>query len=211
MKKESSASLVNSSASQPRALYTVSSSSISLYHYYVLLYCTYELTLYEFFKASYHCGFRQHFDGRKINVKDFVRILRSTVASKNRLGLSTHTRPSTSDARCQCALVETTTSVCTNHSVRSLHLSNAWNPVRRRDIRRASSAWVHVNAHFQNGTAARRIRSLTERARTMLIHAKRRWLEAIETSLWPFAFWHAGQVHNHLPSKLPSKEDPRGR
>ena len=41
-----------------------------------------------------------------------------------------------------------------------------------------------VNAHFQNGVAERRIRELQDHARCMLIHANRRWPEAITPSLW---------------------------
>ena len=44
-----------------------------------------------------------------------------------------------------------------------------------------------VNAHHQNGVAKKRIRDLQEAVRAALIHAKQRWLEAIKTSLWPYA------------------------
>jgi len=44
-----------------------------------------------------------------------------------------------------------------------------------------------VNAHFQNGVAERRIRELQDQARTMLIHANKRWPEAINVHLWPYA------------------------
>jgi hypothetical protein len=37
-----------------------------------------------------------------------------------------------------------------------------------------------VNAHFQNGVAERRIRELQDHARTMLIHANRRWPKAVD-------------------------------
>ena len=40
-----------------------------------------------------------------------------------------------------------------------------------------------VNAHFQNGVAKRRIRELQDHAHTMLIHANKRWLHAINTHL----------------------------
>jgi hypothetical protein len=40
-----------------------------------------------------------------------------------------------------------------------------------------------VNAHFQNGLAKRRIRELSEHARTMLIHAQTRWPSAITANL----------------------------
>jgi hypothetical protein len=44
-----------------------------------------------------------------------------------------------------------------------------------------------VNAHHQNGIAERHIRTITERARTMLIHAMLLWPEIIQEQLWPFA------------------------
>ena len=44
-----------------------------------------------------------------------------------------------------------------------------------------------VNTHFQNGVAERRIRELQDHARCMLIHANRRWPEAIIPNLWPYA------------------------
>jgi len=57
-----------------------------------------------------------------------------------------------------------------------------------------------VNAHFQNGRAEKRIRDLTELARSMLIHANRRWPNAITHQLWPHALRHANTVHNFAPT-----------
>ena len=56
-----------------------------------------------------------------------------------------------------------------------------------------------VNAHFQNGVAERRIRELQEHARTMLIHANRRWPEAIDAHLWPYPLRMANDLLNHTP------------
>jgi hypothetical protein len=56
-----------------------------------------------------------------------------------------------------------------------------------------------VNAHFQNGIAERRIRDLQDAARTMLVHAKHHWPDAIESCLWPFAILLANDVHNSTP------------
>jgi hypothetical protein len=44
-----------------------------------------------------------------------------------------------------------------------------------------------VNAHFQNGIAERRIRDVQDRGRTMIVHAKHHWPDAIETCMWPYA------------------------
>ncbi len=40
-----------------------------------------------------------------------------------------------------------------------------------------------VNAHFQNGIAEKRIRDLTERARTSLLHGVNRWPSAVTHTL----------------------------
>ncbi len=57
-----------------------------------------------------------------------------------------------------------------------------------------------VNAHFQNGVAKRRIRSLQDHARTMLIHAQHRWPTAIDAHLWPYALRTANEVFNNAPT-----------
>ena len=56
-----------------------------------------------------------------------------------------------------------------------------------------------VNAHHQNGMAERRIRELQDTARTMLIHANRRWPTAINAHLWPYALRMANEVYNVTP------------
>ena len=57
-----------------------------------------------------------------------------------------------------------------------------------------------VNAHFQNGIAEKRIRDLTERARTSLLHGMSRWPSAVTVNLWPYALRYANEVHNATPS-----------
>ena len=57
-----------------------------------------------------------------------------------------------------------------------------------------------VNAHHQNGMAERRIRELQELARTMLIHANRRWNKCVTTKLWPYAVRAAMEAINESPS-----------
>ena len=53
-----------------------------------------------------------------------------------------------------------------------------------------------VNAHFQNGRAEKRIRDLSDGARTDIIHAKQRWNRAITANLWPYAMRHRCDVDN---------------
>ena len=61
-------------------------------------------------------------------------------------------------------------------------------------------SFAGVNAHHQNGKAERRIRELQQTARTMLIHAHRRWPSAITTNLWPYAIRMANDMLNATPS-----------
>jgi hypothetical protein len=53
-----------------------------------------------------------------------------------------------------------------------------------------------VGAHHQNGVAERRIRDLQDSARAMLIHAYRRWPNAINVNLWPYALRNATDIRN---------------
>ena len=57
-----------------------------------------------------------------------------------------------------------------------------------------------VNAHHQNGRAERRIRDVTEGARTALLHASHRWPKAIHPALWSCALKHYVNLRNNLPS-----------
>ena len=59
-----------------------------------------------------------------------------------------------------------------------------------------------VNAHHQNGVAERRIRTLQEMARTMLIHANKRWPDSITTNLWPYAIRMASDAINNTPNMV---------
>ena len=56
-----------------------------------------------------------------------------------------------------------------------------------------------VGAHHQNGVAERRIRDITENARTSLRHAAHRWPKATAANLWPQAIKHVINVRNSLP------------
>jgi hypothetical protein len=64
-----------------------------------------------------------------------------------------------------------------------------------------------VNAHFQNGIAEKRIRDLTERARTSLLHGMNRWPSAVNIHLWPYALRFANDIHNATPAKT-TEESP---
>jgi hypothetical protein len=57
-----------------------------------------------------------------------------------------------------------------------------------------------VSAHFQNGVAERRIKDLTERSRTSLLHAIHRWPSAVTINLWPYALRYINEVYNATPA-----------
>ena len=57
-----------------------------------------------------------------------------------------------------------------------------------------------VNAHHQNGKAERRIRDITENARTSLLHAAHFWPKAIHPSLWPAALKNYVNLRNNIPT-----------
>jgi hypothetical protein len=70
-----------------------------------------------------------------------------------------------------------------------------------------SLSFCGVNAHWQNGVAERRIRELQELARTMLIHATRRWPNGITANLWPYALRQANNILNATPRLTGNKND----
>jgi hypothetical protein len=61
-------------------------------------------------------------------------------------------------------------------------------------------SFAGVNAHHQNGMAERRIRDLQDLARTMLIHASKRWPDSVTANLWPYAMRMAQEAINNTPS-----------
>ena len=60
-----------------------------------------------------------------------------------------------------------------------------------------SISFCAVGAHHQNGIIERHIGMLTEKTRTLLLHAKRMWPEMIGPLLWPFA-WKAAEFRYNL-------------
>jgi hypothetical protein len=57
-----------------------------------------------------------------------------------------------------------------------------------------------VGAHHQNGKAEKRIEDLQRRATTLLLHAQRRWPDAINSHLWTYAIRTANDSRNYSPT-----------
>ena len=55
-----------------------------------------------------------------------------------------------------------------------------------------------VGSHHQNGIAERRIKTLSEDARTMLAHGNHLWPEVVTKSLWPYAYKAASRSRNRF-------------
>ncbi|CAJ1959006.1 unnamed protein product [Cylindrotheca closterium] len=68
-------------------------------------------------------------------------------------------------------------------------------------------SFAGVNAHHSNGLAERRIRSLQDLARSMLIHQHRRWSMAGTVHLWPYAL----RMANDAINESPNLKDKQGR
>ena len=83
------------------------------------------------------------------------------------------------------------------HADNGIFADNKWRAALRDD--RQTLSFCGVNAHFQNGVAERRIRELQDSARTMLVHAQRRWPDAIDSHLWPYALRYANDMFNGAP------------
>ena len=58
-----------------------------------------------------------------------------------------------------------------------------------------------VNAHHQNGVAERSIRTVSDMARAMMLHASIRWKDGIDSTLWPMATDYAAYIYNHMPDR----------
>ena len=84
------------------------------------------------------------------------------------------------------------------HADNGVFAARAWKDKCNSDGQRLTFAGV--GAHHQNGIAERRIKELQHMARTMLIHANRRWTNAITANLWPYAVKMASESLNHTPN-----------
>jgi hypothetical protein len=68
-----------------------------------------------------------------------------------------------------------------------------------------------VNSHHENGITERRIKELQDLARTMLIHANRRWKTSVNAHLWPYAVRMASEQINNMPRMQSKERNPQCR
>ena len=84
------------------------------------------------------------------------------------------------------------------HADNGIFKSKAWmNECRKQG---QGLTFAGVNAHHTNGLAERRIRSLQDLTRTMLIHVSRKWRIPTAANLWPFALKMANDTLNNTPN-----------
>jgi hypothetical protein len=57
-----------------------------------------------------------------------------------------------------------------------------------------------ANAHHKNGVAERAVRSISNMARALLLHASSHWKNGIDATLWPMAVKYAVHLFNCLPN-----------
>jgi hypothetical protein len=84
------------------------------------------------------------------------------------------------------------------HADNGIFRSNKWVDECQKSKQRLTFAGV--NAHHSNGLAERRIRSLQDLARAMLIHQHRRWKMTATANLWPFVLRMANDAINETPN-----------
>ena len=84
------------------------------------------------------------------------------------------------------------------HADNGIFRANEW---RRECARKGQGlTFSGVNAHHTNGLAERRIRSLQDLARSMLIDVHRKWGISATASLWPYAILMANDTLNQTPN-----------
>jgi Reverse transcriptase (RNA-dependent DNA polymerase) len=91
------------------------------------------------------------------------------------------------------------------HADNGIFRANKWVESCRKA--RQPLTFAGVNSHHENGIAERRIKEIQEGARTMLIHANRRWKSNVNAHLWPYAVRMASDQVNVMPNM--QREDRR--
>lgn len=98
-------------------------------------------------------------------------------------------------------------SILAYHAVNGIFKAIEW--VQACNVKNQKLTFAAVGAHHQNGKAERRIREIQDMARTMLLHAHKRWPQAITAHLWPYAVRHASNCINSTSNmQHPSRQSP---
>jgi hypothetical protein len=86
------------------------------------------------------------------------------------------------------------------HADNGRFIETAWQ--QHANLMGQTLSYAGVGAHHQNGIVEKRIRDIQDLARASLIHAIRRWPDAITTHLWPYALRKANaSINQSLPPK----------
>ena len=67
--------------------------------------------------------------------------------------------------------------------------------------RNQKMSYCGVNAHHKNGVAERAVRTVSECARALLLHAACHWEHEVTSDLWPMAVDYAVYIYNRLPNE----------
>jgi hypothetical protein len=114
------------------------------------------------------------------------------------INLQVHQRPSLLNAHLNLSLLPTIDLLSDTTQITVFFTSKLFKDACQQQHQRLTLCGV--DAHHQNGIAERYIRTITERARTMLIHAMINWPDIITEDLWPFAIQLAVDLHNMTPT-----------
>ena len=58
-----------------------------------------------------------------------------------------------------------------------------------------------VNAHHKNGVAERAIRTVSDCARALMLHAALHWDHEVTSELWPMTVDYDTYLYNHIPNE----------
>lgn len=91
------------------------------------------------------------------------------------------------------------------HAGNGIFKANKWKDECR--TARQGLTFAGVNAHHANASAERRVQSLQDLARSVLIHSNRRWKMPCTVNLWPYALRMACDAINE--SKILNDHEKR--
>jgi len=72
-------------------------------------------------------------------------------------------------------------------------------------LQRQTISYCGVGAHHQNGQVEKLIHDIQDQGRTILLHAKQRWPQAITEHLWPYAYYLCTKIRKLTPRSSDGK------